>query len=96
MVKKTDIIKAEKLYIEHMALCDKLTGEISTLLRQSAIADMINGPVSVEYDIGRGLVVVLELDDGEAPHAVDIFYMLSLIKKGVDKITYSDIISGSI
>lgn len=96
MVKKTDIIKAEKLYIEHMALCDKLTGEISTLLRQSAIADMINGPVSVEYDIGRGLVVVLELNDGEAPHAVDIFHILSLIQKGVDKITYSDIISGSI
>lgn len=79
-----------------MALCDKLTGEINKLLSQSAIADMISGPVSVEYDIGRGLVVVLELDDGEAPHAVDIFHMLSLIQKGVDKITYYDIISGSI
>ena len=82
--------------MKHMALCDKLTGEIGTLLSQSAIADMISGPVSVEYDIGRGLVVVLELDDGEAPHAVDIFHMLSLIQKGGDKITYSDIISGSI
>lgn len=79
-----------------MALCDKLTGKISTLLSQSAIADMISGPVSVEYDIGRGMVVVLELNDGDAPHAVDIFYILSLIQKGVDKITYSDIISGSI
>lgn len=88
--------KINKLHASMIVECEKIARVANELFDRSTLKNQLATEISCEYHIGEGLVLIIEMLDGEAPHhiMIDAFFNL-FIEENLNKIKYRDIISRS-
>ena len=82
---------AIQYYHQHMQQCDNLAKAANELIEGTHLAEYFLDDISCEYRPGNGLVFVMELDDGEAPHSIECSSFFELFKGDIDEITIQDL-----
>lgn len=82
---------AIKYYHLYMQQCDNLAKKANELVANTHLAEYIIDDISCEYSPSVGLVFVMELDDGEAPHNIRCSSFFELFNGDIDEITIQDL-----
>lgn len=90
-ISKRNIGWAIEYYHKYEAVCDTLSKRANEMIELSQLRDELEGDITCEYQNGLGLVFVVELKDGEAPHTIPCSSFFELFEDDLDEITIRDL-----
>lgn len=87
---------AIQYHYKYMQQCDNLAKKANELIEGTPLAEYIINDIGCEYSPSVGLVFIMELNDGEAPHNIRCSSFFELFKGDIDEITIQDLKSLSL
>lgn len=82
---------AIQYYHKYMQQCDNLAKAANELIAGTHLADYINDDITCEYNPSDGLIFVIDMTDGEAPHNIRCSSFFELFNGDIDEITIQDL-----